>query len=135
MFSVSGLSPYCTTCELKTEISKLQSIPIEQQILNIKGQVLNDVLTLKDQSVHHKAIILLDDPLDMSISPLRQKEPFAPYKKAKLESDMEGDGICSTLSIKINHWNGQTFIVDAKPTEKIDDIKERIFSAKHIPIE
>jgi len=79
MFSVNGLSPNCTTYDLKIKISKLQSIPVEQQKLNMKGQVLNDVLTLAHQGIHHKAILLLDDPVDRVFSPLRQKLSFKKY--------------------------------------------------------
>jgi hypothetical protein len=135
LFSVNGSSPTDTTYDLKSRISKLTSVSIERQILTLKGQILNDVLRLKDQNIHHKTVLMLDPPDERVVSPVKQKVSLSLFNTCKAERDTIVDVTGSALSIKIQHWNGETFFVDAKPTEYIDDLKERLFSTRNIPVD
>jgi len=135
LFSVNGVSPNDTTYDVKSRISKMVSVSIEQQILTLKGQILNDVLRLKDQDIHHKTVLMLDPPDERVVSPVKQKVSLSLFNTCKAERDMIVDVTGSALSIKIQHWNGKTFFVDAEPTEYIDDLKERLFSTRNIPVD
>jgi len=73
-FSINTMSPKSTSYDLKCMIEAMQSIHFEQQVLRFKGKILNDVLRLKDQGVHHKAILILDEPPKEKIrSPVKEK--------------------------------------------------------------
>jgi len=130
MFSLNCVGPNDTTYDVKKNIAGLKSIPLEEQILSLKRQVLNDVLRLKDQGVKHRAVVMLDRRQEKNTIPLKEKVSFTLFASAT-DRDKGGN---ATFSIKIQHWNGETFSMDAEPTEYIDDVKERIFSSKNILI-
>merc|ERR1712146_256448 len=73
IFPLAGLGPINTTHDVKKSILESKSIPIDQQLLSLKGQVLNDVLRLKDQGVKHKAVLILDHPEDKATSSAKEK--------------------------------------------------------------
>ncbi len=90
-FSIHDMSPKFTTYDLKGMIAEVQSVPLEQQTLIFKGKILNDVLRLKDQGVHHKAILMLDPP-DRVLSPIQQKVKLTLFTDTKSEEGENGTG-------------------------------------------
>ena len=82
-FSVDSVNPNDTTYDLKTMISEQESIPIEKQQLILRGQPLNDVLKLKDQAVHHKAILVLDSSKRQNLAPVKEKVSLSIFKKKR----------------------------------------------------
>jgi len=88
VFSVNGLSPNSTAYDVKLKISeKNSSIPIKRQVLVLKGQVLNDILRLKDQGVHHKAVLILEPPDERVISPVKEKVRLGLFDTSAGEGD------------------------------------------------
>eukprot|EP00536_Pseudo-nitzschia_multiseries_P017678 jgi/Psemu1/226067/e_gw1.1720.7.1 len=94
------------------------------------------MLSLCHQGVRHKSVLILQLPEVKNPSPVKEKAPFSFFDKSLVDyvAKTSKDTLIPSLSITIQHWNGDTFSVDAKPTEYVDDLKERIFSSKKIPI-
>lgn len=87
-FSVSTMSPKSTTYELKSMISERQAIPVEQQVLLFKGNILNDVIRLKDQGIHHRDIVMLDDPTQHTIhSPVKEKVKLSLFSNSNEDGE------------------------------------------------
>ena len=86
-FSVNKISSKCTTYDVKLMISEIQSIPMKEQILTFKGKTLDDILTLKDQNIHHRAILLLDLPKEEILSPVKEKMKLTLFNNSKEEED------------------------------------------------
>ncbi|OEU13070.1 hypothetical protein FRACYDRAFT_165713, partial [Fragilariopsis cylindrus CCMP1102] len=59
MFTLNSVGPNDTTYELKNKIADSKSFPPRQQIISLKGQILNDVLRLKDQGIKHRSVLML----------------------------------------------------------------------------
>jgi len=122
--------------ELKEKIFKKKSIPVLQQTLSMKGQVLNDLLRIEDQGVRHRSALVLeppdvDDETVSSDMPVKAKMSFRFLNTAPAINPMLG----SSLSLQIKLWDGEMFMIDAEAGEYIDDIKDKIYDAKKIPLE
>ena len=89
-FFVHDMSPKFTTFDLKNRIAEVNAIPITEQTLIFKGKILNDVLRLRDQGVHHKAILILDPP-ERILSPLQRKVKLTLFTDSKAENDEKAD--------------------------------------------
>jgi uncharacterized ubiquitin-like protein YukD len=135
IFSVIDVGPNGTTYDVKTRIFAKLSIPVEEQTLVLKGRVLNDFVRLKDQDVHHRAVLIMDGSEAKILSPLRQKVKFDFFKHSRASEYRKDKTSGSAISIKIQHWNGELFCVDVEPTEYVDDLRERIFSERNIPVD
>mmetsp|Transcript_26751 Transcript_26751/g.58648 ORF Transcript_26751/g.58648 Transcript_26751/m.58648 type:complete len:251 (+) Transcript_26751:525-1277(+) len=102
VFSVYKLSPNSTPHDVKERIFQMQSIRREEQNLSLKGQVLNDILRLKDQGVQHKSIVVLQPPEEKILSPVKEKVLFSFFTKSATDADMstneESDKTKSSVS-------------------------------------
>lgn len=96
IFPLGSLGPNNTTHDVKKNIFESKSIPIEQQVLSLKGQVLNDVLRLKDQGVEHRAVLILDHLEVKAASAVKEKVSLTIFK-TPANGDMSKSAIRSTL--------------------------------------
>jgi len=136
VFTIDKVTPASTPRDVKDHLSAFMSFPIDELVLYLNGMILDDSRSLSDQGVRHKAVMILELPGVKKLSSVKEKASFSMCNKSSLERDATTNKITisSSLLINIQHWNGETFTIDAKPTEYVDDLKERIFLSKKIPI-
>merc|ERR1711939_637316 len=104
IFPLNNLGPNNTTHDVKKNIFESKYIPIEQQVLSLKGQVLNDVLRLKDQGGKHRAVLILDPLEEKAASSMKEKVSLTIFKtpangdknKSATGSTLKRDDIPST---------------------------------------
>lgn len=135
-FSVKKIGPNSTPRDVKERFSRMSSFSREEQILLFKHQILNDTLTLKNEGIQHKSILilqLLEEKNEVPAS-VRQKLAFSLYDTSQNVCKNK-IGISSSLTISIQHWSGETFNVVSNPMEYIDDLRDEILSSKKIPID
>lgn len=134
LFQVGGIHQSDTIHDLKKRIEGVKGVPHARQVLKLNGSVLKDLLRLKDQNVKHRSVIILQLPDGNFEAPVQGKMSFR-FLNAGASS--RGSSIFqeSTITLKIEHWNGETFSIPAEPTEYLDDLKDRIYSMKQIPVE
>ena len=135
LFDVDGLQHSNTVHELKAKINELKRIPMKEQLLKFDGRDLNDLLGLKDQGIKHRSVLVLEHPEQKSNTPVREKMSFR-FLGAAVPSKSQNPIVQpSSLCLHIKHWDGHTFPIKAEPTEYIDDVKEKIFAKKKIPVD
>jgi hypothetical protein len=101
MFTLNSVGPNGTTYDVKDKIADSKSIPPGQQIISLKGQVLNDVLRLKDQGIKHRSVLMLDQQKENRALPVKEKVSLSLFKTSGTAYDggKVGNDISSTLSI------------------------------------
>jgi hypothetical protein len=135
LFDIDGLQHGNTVHELKAKITELKRIPMKEQLLKFDGKDLNDLLGLKNQGIKHRSVLVLEHPEQKSNTPVREKMSFH-FLGAALPSKSQNPIVQSfSLCLHIKHWDGHTFPIKAEPTEYIDDVKEKIFVKKKIPVD
>jgi len=102
---VDGIHCGNTTDELKIRISELKSITPSEQKLTMNGEVLINMLRLKDQGIKHMSIIVLDLHSESSHS-LADGETTARHSKAskkeKSDKRTNSSSIVSTSTEKFS---------------------------------
>jgi hypothetical protein len=98
MFTLNSVGPNNTTYDVKNKIADSKSIPPGQQIISLKGQVLNDVLRLKDQGIKHRSVLMLNQPKENLSLPVMEKVSLSLFKTSGTDWGKEGNDISSTFS-------------------------------------
>ena len=97
MFTLNSVGPNDTTYELKDKIADSKSFPPRQQIISLKGQILNDVLRLKDQGIKHRSVLMLNQQKGNRTLPVIEKVSLFLFKSGT-DGGKEGNDTSSTLS-------------------------------------
>jgi hypothetical protein len=136
LIDVLGLFPGNGVEDLEKRISDMKGIPLEQLRLNFNRNRLNSSIALQNQGIKHRSIVIMEPPDDRSTSPAKQKMSFR-FLSSALE-DIKIDNTVtepSVLCLHIKHGNGEMFLIKAEPSEYIEDVKDKIFSKKNIPVD
>jgi hypothetical protein len=98
MFTLNSVGPNGTTYDVKDKIADSKSIPPEQQIISLKGRVLNDVLRLKDQGIKHRSVLMLDQQKENRALPVMEKVSLSLFRTSGTDGGKEGNDTSSTFS-------------------------------------
>jgi hypothetical protein len=134
LFEVGGIHQTDSIHDLKKRIEDIKSVPNASQVLTLNGSALKDLLSLKDQNVKHRSVLVLelsDGGLEETVQgkiSFRFLNAGAASRKSSIFQE-------STITLKIEDWNGEIFSIQADPTEYLDDLKERIYSMKQVPVD
>lgn len=116
--------------ELKERILKVKHTPIKKQTLLFNGKKLDSKRTLRQQGLLHKSIIVMEGKRNTRLGvPDTEKLSF-----------MDSLGnlptfLATSIDLKIQHWLGYEFEIEAQPTDYLDDVKDMILEQKKIPVE
>lgn len=119
IFAFKDINPKDTIVSVKEKIFKLCQIsPDDQKYLHDERPV-NEFLSLRDQQIHHKAVLDLQEP---KAKP--KKEKF----KLSLFPSAEPVGMKSTkANLTVKHWDGTTrYTMEFDPKGYVDDVKETL---------
>jgi hypothetical protein len=94
---------------------------------------LNESLSLIDQRVKHRSVVVLEPPDDRINSPVREKMSFS-FLNSAVAAKIQNPAEPSIFCIHVKHWNGDMFLIKAEPTDYIDDVKDKISVKKKIPV-
>ena len=61
LFTVAGVVPTDSVQDLKSKVQKVRSVPKKKQVLKLQGNVLSNKKTLKDEGIHHKSVLILEE--------------------------------------------------------------------------
>jgi hypothetical protein len=116
--------------ELKKHIFKLERISTKREKFLFNGKELDSSRTLRQQGLQHKSILVMDGKSETNLNlPNTEKLNFMASLGA-LPTFMS-----DSIKLTIRHWLGHEFVVEAQPSDYLDDVKETIFAKKKIPVD
>jgi Ubiquitin family/Ubiquitin-like domain len=106
ILTIDDMPQAATIGHLKQRLAKEKGIPNGKQLLHLNDILLDDGdKGLRECGVKHMSVLVLEKA--------EEKE----------------------IQISIEHWNGDIFTVEAKPSDSIDSIKEKVAALTNIPPE
>jgi uncharacterized ubiquitin-like protein YukD len=118
-FVIEGVRPSDTLDDMKMRVARIKQIPKAQQRFSLDGKPLDEVLTLKSQGVKHGTVLTMEPPIAQSPKRL----------SVKPRNDK------NVITIQINHWNGDTFVLDMDAADFCSTLQDRIYDIKKIPVD
>lgn len=126
IFVFKDFNPRETIEAIKKLVYEKCQMAIEDQKFVHEERPVNEFLSLRDQQIHHKAVLDLQEPVKTT-----KKEKF------KLTMLPTNDPNAMTTAVKANltvkHWDGRTFTVEFDPKEYVDDVKDKLQDLHQVP--
>jgi Ubiquitin family len=128
-FSISNVNLGWSLERLKQHIFELEKIAVKRQTLMFNGKALDSTRSLRQQGLQHKSILVMEGRRATSLHlPSMDKHDFMSSLGALPTFRV------TSIDLTIRHWLGHEFVVEARPSDYLDDLKETIFEKKKIPI-
>ena len=140
VWPVENVNPNGTIAHVIQKIRKLKQLEADLH-LSFQFRPIDDNKTLREQGIKYKSILVLADAHKMSLpgSPrvTREKVSLAAFSTSDLGQKAEKTKLINVerLTLIVQGAKEGTFTVEMEPTEYLDDIRDKIFKLKSIPVE
>ena len=141
VWPVDNVNPHETIIPVLKRLRKQKQLEGDLH-LSFQFKPVDEKRTLREQGVKYKSILVLADAQKMSLpgSPrvTREKVSLSAFSTADLGPKTETRRTLDEeekLTIFIEGAKVGTFAVEIDPTEYLDDLRDKIFRQKHIPVD
>ena len=110
-FLLDNIHPNTKVAEIKSKICALKGIKKKKHKLKFDGTLLDEIKTLREQSVRHRSILVLESPAVFIAAPT--------LEKLNGIFEMLPTRIVHNINITVKHWNGDTFTLNPAPNDYI----------------
>jgi hypothetical protein len=108
---LDNILPNTKVAEIKSKIYVLKGIKKNKHKLKFDGNLLDEKKTLREQSVGHRSVLVLESPVVF----------IAAHTLDKLNGIFETlpTKMVQNINITVKHWNGDTFTLNPAPNDYI----------------
>ena len=131
VFKLKGIRRADKIRAVRKKLNALTKIPKSQEF-KFEDKPIDESLTFGEQKLKHKSILTMEDASLHAVS-VPKFERFSLSLFPTTHSNDAVGGKDGVITLKVKHWNGGKFSIEAKPTDYCDDVRDRIESLKNIP--
>jgi hypothetical protein len=99
VFVLDDIHPEDCIDDVKAIILKRKKIPMTQQKFRFNGKPIQQILSFKAQKIHHKSVLMMDDPQPSLFSPKSPRPTISHVKDVDTDDELDYDDVSETSSV------------------------------------